>query len=153
MRIPKYGGQNLANLWSLWTAFTCCCSLSWLPIWLPSVVVDPCFIHCRIFTKNSFCCVERVADNSLNRRHVVIFDRLWVNTATTLNTAFSLTNNSCKMVNTLPSNIFSSSFVSHNFNLRSVKTSLRRFFLCFPGQLLKLSELSVQQHLYLNDRV
>ena len=30
-------------------AFTCCCPLSWLPIWPWSEVVDPCFIHCHIF--------------------------------------------------------------------------------------------------------
>ena len=38
----------------LWTAFTCCCPLSWLPIWLRSEVVDPCFIHCRIFPQKLF---------------------------------------------------------------------------------------------------
>ena len=65
-----------------WTHFTCCCPLSWLPIWRWSRVVDPCFIHCYI---------ETVANNALNHRHVV-FDQLWVNAAPTLNTAFSLTN-------------------------------------------------------------
>ena len=43
LRIPKYGGQNLAcwclHLWSLWMAFTCCC---------------PCFIHCCIFMQKRF---------------------------------------------------------------------------------------------------
>ena len=52
---PKYGGQNLACwylcLWLLWTAFTGCCTLSWLSIWLWSEVVDPCFIYCHIFTQ------------------------------------------------------------------------------------------------------
>ena len=50
MNIQKYGNQNLA-CWCLclWTAFTYCCPLSWLPIWLRSEVVDPCFIHCLIF--------------------------------------------------------------------------------------------------------
>ena len=28
--------------------FTLCCPFSWLPIWLWSVVMDPCFIHCHI---------------------------------------------------------------------------------------------------------
>ena len=50
---PKYGDKNLACwclcLWSLWMAFTCCCPLSWLPIWLWSEVMDPLFIHCHIF--------------------------------------------------------------------------------------------------------
>ena len=57
-RIPKYKGQNLAcrclHLWLLWTAFTCCCPLSWLPICLWSEVVDPCFIHCHIITQKLF---------------------------------------------------------------------------------------------------
>ena len=56
--ILKYGGQNLAwwclRLWSLWTAFTCCCPLSWLSIWLQSEVVYPCFIQCHIFAQNPF---------------------------------------------------------------------------------------------------
>ena len=34
-----------------WTAFICYCPLSWLPIWLWSEVVDPCFIHCHIFSQ------------------------------------------------------------------------------------------------------
>ena len=44
--IPRHGGQNVAcwclHLWSLWTAFICCCLLQ-------SEVVNPCFIHCHIF--------------------------------------------------------------------------------------------------------
>ena len=37
------------RLWSPWTAFTCCCPLSWMLIWLRSEVVDLCYIHCHIF--------------------------------------------------------------------------------------------------------
>ena len=55
LRIPKYRGQNLAcwclHLSSLWTAFNCCCPISWLLIWPLCEVVDPCFIHCHIFTQ------------------------------------------------------------------------------------------------------
>ena len=36
------------RFWSLWTVFTLCCQLSWLPSWLRSVVMDPCFIHSHI---------------------------------------------------------------------------------------------------------
>ena len=46
----------------------------------------------HIFERTPFCCVETVANNALNRRCVVVFDRLWANAAPTLNTAFSLTN-------------------------------------------------------------
>ena len=41
-----------------------------------------------------------------------------------------------KIMNTLPSNIFNSSAISCNFNLRSAKMSLCNFFCVFPGQLL-----------------
>ena len=95
--IRKYGGRNLAwwclHLWSLWTAFTCCCPLSWLLIWLQSEMMDLYFNHCHIFTqKTPFCCAETIANNTLNRLRVVVFDRLWTNAAPTLNIAFSLTN-------------------------------------------------------------
>ena len=73
--IPKYWGENLTcwclGLWLLWTDLTCCCPLSWQPIWF----------H-----------IETVTSNALNRRRIVVFDRLWENAAPTLNTAFSLTN-------------------------------------------------------------
>ena len=45
-----------------------------------------------IYTNTTFYHVETVANNSLNRRCVVIFDWLWANATPTLNTAFSLTN-------------------------------------------------------------
>ena len=35
------------HLWPLGTAFTYCCPLNWLPIWLRSEVVEPCFIPCE----------------------------------------------------------------------------------------------------------
>ena len=43
----------------------------------------------------------------------------------------------CKMVNTLPSDIFNSSVIYRNFNLRSAKTSLWSF-LVFSGTTAKL---------------
>ena len=57
-------------------------------------MVDACFVHCHVFMpKLLFCCVETVVNNALNRRHVVVvIDRLWINSAATLNTAFSVTN-------------------------------------------------------------
>ena len=55
MRVPKYECHNLASpllsFWSLWTAFTSCCSLSWRTSCFRCVVVDPCFIHCHIPTQ------------------------------------------------------------------------------------------------------
>ena len=46
----------------------------------------------HIYAKSPFRCVETIANNILNHQRIVVFDRLWVNTAPTLNTAFSLTN-------------------------------------------------------------
>ena len=82
--IPKYRGQNLA-FWCLHLG------LLWTVIWLQSEVVDLCFIHCHIYTKTPFCCIETIANNALNHWHVV-FDRLWANAVPTLNIAFTLTN-------------------------------------------------------------
>ena len=45
-----------------------------------------------IYAKPLFCCVETVSNNALNRRRIVVSDRLWAKVSTTLNTAFSLTN-------------------------------------------------------------
>ena len=59
--------------------------------------------------------------------------------------SFFLDKCSCKMVNTLPSDIFNSSAISYNFNLQLVKMSLWSFL----GQLPNLGDLSVQHHLYL----
>ena len=42
--------------------------------------------------KNSFCCIETVANNALNCQRVVVFDWLWANVTPTLNTAFSMIN-------------------------------------------------------------
>ena len=76
----------------------------------------------HIHAKTSFCCIETVANNALNCRHVV-FDRLWANVTPTFN-SFLIDKCSCKMVNTLLSDIFNSSAISCNINLQSAKTSL-----------------------------
>ena len=161
--IQKYRGQNLVcwclRLWSLWIAFTCCCPLSWLPIWLQSDVVNPWFIHYHIITQNFFllrwnsskqhsesslrnCFWSAVSKNGTHFEHNFLIDKC-----------------SCKMLNTLPSDIFNFSAISCNFNLQSVKSILRScffflfFFLCFPGQLPNFGDLSAQHHLCLYDCV
>ena len=55
LRNPKYGGQNLA-CWCLCLVtmdsfYLLLSTHTRLPIWLQSEVVDPCFIHCHIFTQ------------------------------------------------------------------------------------------------------
>ena len=96
MCIPKYRGQNLASwclrLWLFWTALTSCCPLSWLPIWLWSEVVDPCFIHCLIFMQKLLFLVFKKLQTTLNRWCIVFFYQLWENMSPTLKIAFSLTN-------------------------------------------------------------
>ena len=66
--------------------------------------------------------------------------------------SFLIDKYSFKMVHTLPFDIFNSSAISRNFNLQSAKTSLWSF-LCFPGQLLNLGNLSIQHHLCLYNHI
>ena len=96
---------------------------------------DPCFSHCNIFIKNfllhwnswkqcselSLCCCFwlTVSKCSTHFEHSFLIDKC-----------------SCKMVNTLPSDIFNSSTISRNFNLWSAKTSLWSF-LVFSGTTAK----------------
>ena len=49
----------------------------------------------HIYAKTPFCYIETDTKNTLNHQHVV-FDRVWANTTTTLNTAFSLRNDHAK---------------------------------------------------------
>ena len=91
--IPKYGGQNL-GCWCLhnWTAFTCCCPLTWLSIWLWREVVDLCFIHCHIFMQKLLFVVLKQLQTMLWIVNSFLFLINWANVAPTLNAAFSLTN-------------------------------------------------------------
>ena len=70
----------------------------------------------HIYGKTPFCSVETVTNNALNRRRVVVFDRLRANVTPTLN----IDKCSNKLVNTPPSDIFDSSTISRNFNPRSL---------------------------------
>lgn len=79
--------------WLLSTVFTFCCPLSWLPIWLWSIVLDPWLIRYHILHQKN--CLLRW--NSSKQRYelytcCVVFDRLWVNMIYTSNTALSWTN-------------------------------------------------------------
>ena len=135
LSIPKYRGLNLAcwclHLWLLWMAFTCCCPLSWQLIWFWSEVVDPCFIHYHIFIqKLLFCCIETVANNTLNCQ--LVLDWLWANTAPTLNIAFSLTNVHakqwihCLLISSIP-------LLSHATSIHNRLKRVCRVFLVFSG--------------------
>ena len=88
----------------------------------------------HIDAKTSLCCIETVANNTLNHLGIFVFDRLWANTAPTLNTVFSLTNVHkkcwihCLLISSTP--------------LLSHATSM-----------LNLGDLSVQHHLHLYNHV
>ena len=157
LHIPKYEGQNIAcwclRLWSLWTAFSCFCPFSWLPIWLLSEVVDPCFIHCHIFMQKLLFVALKQLQTTLWIVDALLFLIDCEQTRPHFEHNFLIDKSSCKKVNTLPSDIFNSSAISCNFNLRCAKTNLWSAFLCFPGQLPNLGDLSVQQHLFLYDHV
>ena len=105
----------------------------------------------HIYTKIPFCCVETIANNTLNHQHIVVFDRL-SKYGTHFEHSFFIEKRSCKMVNTLPSDIFNYSTISCNFNLWSAKTSLWSF-LVFSRTNAKFGQTCIQHHLclYNND--
>ena len=102
---------------------TCSYPLTWLPIWLWS----GCFIHCHILNKNLFFValkqlqttlwIINVLSKTTHRRFSVLF-------LIDCELSFLIDKCSCKMVNTLPSDIFNYSAMSYNFNLWLAKTSL-----------------------------
>ena len=106
----------------------------------------------HINTKTPFHCFETVANNTLNRRCVVVFDQVWASTVHTLYTTFSLTNIHAKWwILCLP--ISSSPLLSHVTSIDDWPKWVWGVFWCFPRQLLNLGDLSIQHHLCLYDRV
>ena len=107
-----------------------------------------------IYTKTHFCCIETVANNTLNCRDVV-YDWLWAKAQLTLNTAFSLTNIHVKLW-THSLLISSTPLLSHAISIYDRPKHVCRVFWCFPGQLLNLGDLSkvqitlIKPLLYLN---
>ena len=95
----------------------------------------------HIYTKTPLCCVETLANNTLNC-WCVVFDWLWANAAPTLNTTFSLTNVHAKWwIHLL--------LISSTLQTKWVSGG----FWCFPGQLRNLGNLSVPHYLCLYDRI
>ena len=106
----------------------------------------------HIYTKITLCCIEKVANNALNRQCVVFFDWLWANAATTLNTAFSLTNVHAKWwIHCLL--ISSTPLLSCATSIYDWLKRVCGVFWCFPGQLPILGDLRIQHHLCLYKRV
>ena len=136
MRVRRYGCHNLArpllSFWSLWTALTSCCPLIWRSFCFRCVVVDPCFIHCRIPTqKIRFTSLEQL-QTALWILDVLLFLVRREQTRHRLGNNLRIPKDSCKIVNTLPSDIFKMSAISRNFNLRSAKIILWTFVM-FSG--------------------
>ena len=102
----------------------------------------------HIYAKTPFSCIKTVANNALNCWCIVFFffDRLWPNTAPTLNTTFSSINLQakwwihCLLISSVP-------LLSHATSIYDWPKWVCGVFWCFPGQLLNLGDLSVQHHL------
>ena len=126
MRVPKYGCHNLASpllsSWSLWTVFTSCCPLSWRSFCFRCVVVDPCFIHCYIPTQKILLTSLKQLQTALWILDALLFLVGVRKRRTYFQNNLRIPNDSCIVVNTLPSDIFNVSAISHNFNVRSPKT-------------------------------
>ena len=105
--IPKYRGQNLAcwclHFWLLWTAFTCSCPLIWLLIWLWSEVLDPCFIHCHIFTQKLLFVALKKLQTTSELSTCCCFGLTVSKRSTHFEHSFLIDKCSCKMVNMSPS--------------------------------------------------
>ena len=101
----------------------------------------------HIYAKSPFCCVETCKQCSELLMHCCFWSTVSKHN-THFEYKFFIDKYSCKMVNTLPSDIFNSPAISCNFNLWLAKTSLWSFS-CFLGQLPNLGELSIQLHLCL----
>ena len=109
-----------------------------------------CHLLSHIYAKTPFCCIETVANNTLNRWRVVVFDRLWANAPPTLKKAFSLTNVYEKWwIHSLL--ISSTPLLPRATSIYDRPKQVCGVFWCFPGQLLNLSNLSIQHHLCLYD--
>ena len=104
----------------------------------------------HIYTKTPFCYVESWKQRSESSMRCCC----WLTLSkrdTHFEYSFLIDKCPCKMVNTLPSDIFTSSAISCNFNLRS---SLRSFFfLVFSGTTAEFGVLNVQHHYCLYNRV
>ena len=105
----------------------------------------------HIYAKTPFCCVETVANNTKLLTRCCFWSTVSKH-STHFEHSFLIDKCSYKMMNTLPSDIFNSSAISCNFNLRSTKTSLCNFWF-FLGQLPNLGDLSILHHLCLYDPI
>ena len=77
-----------------------------------------------MFPPLSYTDASTAPNSALNPRRVVVFDRVCANAEFALKTTYAIPKDSCKIVNTLPSDIFEVSAISRKFNLRSPKTNL-----------------------------
>ena len=104
----------------------------------------------EIDLKNPIYFAWTVLNSALNRRCVVVFDRLWANAASTFNTAFSLINVHAKL---WMHSLQLSPLLSHAISICYQPQRFYGLFLYFLEQLPNSGNLSVQRHLYFCDHV
>ena len=106
----------------------------------------------HIYTKIPFCCVETVANNTLNRQRVFVVDQLWENTAHALNTAFSLTNVHAKWwIHCLLISLILCYLTRLQFTIGQNK--FMEYFGVFRDNCWILGNLSIQHHLCLYNHI
>ena len=92
-------------------------------------LVDPCFIHCHIFMQKFFFVVLKQLQKILWIIDTLLFLIHCEQSLTHFKHSFLIDKCSCKIVNTLSSDIFNSSAITCNFYLRWAKMSLWSFLL------------------------
>ena len=116
-------------------AFTCCCLLTWWLIWLRSELVNPCFIHCLIFTQKLLFVAMKQLQKSIESSTHCCFWSTVSKRGTYFEHSFLIDKCSSKMVNTLPS----TPLLSHATAIYDQPKRLCEVFWCFPGELLNLT--------------
>lgn len=103
---------------------------SWRPTWHWCIVVDPCFIHDNTpMQKVSFITVEKNQTGLWIINSLLFLIRCYNKHGTHFAKSFFIPECSCKIVNTVPSDMFAVSAISLNSILRSDNTILRTFMM------------------------
>ena len=119
--IPKYTGKNLTSpstcLHTLRTAFIGLFPLSWWPIGLRSVVMDPSLIHSDV-SKNLFGLRLYTSKHDLESATRFSFCSIWRKCGTHFTLSFFICKWSCKIETADPVDMPTVSAISHTFTLR-----------------------------------
>ena len=142
MRIPKYGGLNFTSwhlhFWSPWTVFTLNCPQ--LTADLTLKCSNGSMIHLLSHTtrKNPIIALKQLQTAPwIVKAFLILID--CEQTRYSFRQSFLMLKFLCKMVNTLPSDIFKVSAILQNFNLRSafvhlhLKSAYHLSTICLDG--------------------